>query len=439
MKNNIYPKKGFLIFLLFLISMIAYQFPIFLDVTANKVNSLSDPNRTLLSRLDKPLKVALYSTQQNIIEHVRAVLSLFQKESPHIVLSLHHEPLDTIEKTRLKLKTNHNLLLSYDDQRKAIDIDPTKWNERAFSNLIQYIMRAKEDWAVFISGHNECDPLGSTNQDFSQLRNELKNAGINIASLNLVEINNIPDNTKMLVIADPKIAFLPQETNRILNYVSQGGNLLWLVNPNTTLSLDKLAQHLGISWQAGTILDQKSHAMGTPHPAISIMTKYPAHMVTEQLNTLTVFPWARPLQYEAASKLGWQASPLLVTHASTTLEVHPRKKGQQPPTGPFTIGLALEKKKQRIVVIGNTHFLSNASIHNYGNLALANNLFNWLMGADVLLNTTAKPLVNLSFTQSAFTKTVLQFVFPFCLPLLYLFIGWYTKSSRQQRSLRAVV
>jgi len=144
------------------------------------------------------------------------------------------------------------------------------------------------------------------------------------------------------------------------------------------------------------------------------------------------------LQYEAASKLGWQASPLLVTNASTTLEGHPTKKAQQTPTGPFTIGIALEKNNQRIVVIGNTHFLSNASIHNYGNLQLANNLFNWLMGADFLFNTTKKPIVDLSFTQSAFTQTTLQFVFPFCLPLIYLFIGWHTKRARQQRSCRVL-
>ena len=436
MKRSIHLKGTFLIFSLFLISTIAYRFPLSLDVTANKINSLSESNRTLLSTLDKPLKVELYSTQQNIIEQVQTILSLFQKESTHVVLSLHQEPLNTLDKTRLRLKTNNNLLLTYDDRKRAIDINPSKWNEAAFSKLIQQIIRVKEDWVVFLSGHGERDPLSDANQDLSQLTHELKTTGINIASLNLGEIGSIPGNTKMLVIADPKVAFLPQEINHILNYVNQGGNLLWLVNPNATPRLDKLAKHLGITWQPGTNLDQKSHVMGTPHPAMSILTKYPAHTVTEQLNILTVFPWARPLQYKAASTLGWQASPLLVTNASTTLEVHPTKKAQQTPTGPFTIGIALEKNNQRMIVIGNTHFLSNASIHNYGNLQLASNLFNWLMGADFLLNTTTKPRVDLSFTQSAFTKTTIQFVFPFCLPLVYLLIGWQLKRARRQRSCR---
>ncbi|HXH54736.1 MAG TPA: GldG family protein [Gammaproteobacteria bacterium] len=434
MKSNSNFKNTLLIFFLFLTSVVVYQFPLSLDLTANKINSLSEANRTLLSTLDKPLTVELYSTQQNIIEHVQTILSLFQKESAHIVLNLHHEPMNTRDKSRLRLETNNNLLLTYDDRKKAIDINPSKWNEQAFSNLVQHMIRTKEDWVVFLSGHGECDPLSNANQDLSQLTNKLKTTGINIASLNLGEIGNIPGNTKMLVIADPKIAFLPQETNQILNYVNQGGNLLWLVNPNAVPHLDKLAKHLGITWQPGTIIDQKSHAMGTPHPAISIMTQYPVHTVTEQLNILTVFPRARPLQYEAASKLGWQASPLLVTNASTTLEVYPTKKAQQTPRGPFTIGIALEKNNQRIVVIGNTHFLSNASLHNYGNLQLANNLFTWLMGSDVLVSNGTKPVVDLSFAQSAFTATTTQFIFPFCLPLIYLFIGWQIKRARRQRS-----
>ena len=155
MRSNTHFKGAFLIFCLFLISTIAYQFPLTLDVTANKMNSLSESNRTLLSTLNKPLKVELYSTQQNIIEHVQTILSLFQKENAHIVLNLHHEPLNTLDKTRLRLETNNNLLLTYDDRKKAIDINPSKWNEQAFSNLVQHIIRAKEDWVVFLSGHGE--------------------------------------------------------------------------------------------------------------------------------------------------------------------------------------------------------------------------------------------------------------------------------------------
>lgn len=429
MKKNVKLKSIFFIFTLFCLSAIVYQFPISIDMTANKINSLSESNRTLLSAVDQPLIVELYSTNKNIIEQTKTILSLFQKESTYVTLNLHDKLLDPVDKAQLRLQTHNNLLLMYKDRKKAIDINAEEWNAQIFSNLIQHMVRGIDDWVVFLSGHGECEPFGKENRDLSQLTTALKTTGINVASLNLGEISRIPDNTKMLVIADPKIAFLPEETHHILNYVREGGNLLWLLNPNTTPHLDELAQELGIRWQSGTLLDQKSHAMGTPHPAISILRTYPNHAITQPLKMLTVFPWARALQVEEPSKLGWQRLPLLITHESATQENKTIK-------GPFTIGIALEKNNQRIVAIGNTTFLSNASIHNYGNLALAHNLFNWLITTDFLLNTSikpAQPLVDLSFTESIFTKTTLQFIFPFCLPFLYLLIGWQTQRLRHRR------
>ena len=384
MKKKYPTRKQCFIFFLFLTCAIAYHFPRSLDVTAHKINSLSKPHERLVSRLDKPLKVELYGSEPNIIEHVKTILSLFQKESHHIILSLHHEPLNPLEKRRLRLKTNHHLLLTYDDRQKAIDINPATWNEQAFANLLHQMIRATEAWAVFLSGHGECDPLSHATEDLGQLTTALKTTGINIALLNLGEIGTIPDNTKMLVIADPKIDFLPEETTEILNYLNRGGNLLWLVNPDATPHLEKIAQDLGIRWQPGTLLDERSQGTSSHPPTLNIMRQYPTHPITESLNMLTVFPWARSLQYEAAAKTTWQASPLLVTHASTRREASPNPKSQPTPQGPFTLGIALERKKQRVVAIGSTHFLSNARIHHYGNWQLANNLFNWLMGADEL-------------------------------------------------------
>jgi len=103
--------------------------------------------------------------------------------------------------------------------------------------------------------------------------------------------------------------------------------------------------------------------------------------------------------------------------------------------GPFTIGAALTKGTQRIVLIGNGHFLSNASIQNYGNLLFANNLFNWLGEADLLLNLPSKPAIDLSLTQTPFVAMTIQYVFPYLLPSLYLLVGWQLKRNRSKRFL----
>lgn len=57
--------------------------------------------------------------------------------------------------------------------------------------------------------------------------------------------------------------------------------------------------------------------------------------------------------------------------------------------GPVNIASAFERsvndREQRIVVIGNGHFLSNTFLGNAGNLALGIGLLNWLSGSDRLV------------------------------------------------------
>jgi ABC-type uncharacterized transport system involved in gliding motility auxiliary subunit len=409
------------------ISCLAYQHPVTFDATHNKNNSLSAGNIALLSKLDKPLSIELFTLDKSIAEQIQTIIIQFQEKNKNILFHVNTTPLSPQEKSNLGLHSNHHLLLTYGDRKKTMDVNILKWNQQVFSNLLQQIIQDKEPWVVFLSGHGEQDPFLQENRNLNILTTELKNKGIKIAAINLSETGVIPDNTQTLVIADNRTALLPYETNQISTYLNRGGNLLWLVNPNTTHGLEKLVESLGITWIEGTIFDYQAHTMGTPDPAISIITQYPSHPITHQLNMLTVFPWSTPFEYSKALTLGWKVTPLLNTNAKTII------KNEQNLQGPFTIGAAFTKGNQRVVVIGNGHFLSNSAIHHYGNLTLANNIFNWLNNTDVLLTANYKPAIDLAFTQNIWTKITIQYLFPYGLSLIYLFIAWHTKRSRRQK------
>jgi hypothetical protein len=416
--------------LLIFLSYLGYRYPLTFDATNLKNNTLTDSSKNLLSQLDKPLSMELVSPDLNIANQVRTTVALFQKENPKITLKVHQTALSPQEKKAFSLQTNHTLLLTYGERKKVFDLDMPQLNEPILANLIYQVLRNKEEWTVFLSGHGEQDPCGSENRHFGQLTTDLKKKGISIATINSGEVGGLPDNTKILVIADNQEPFLPKEMDHILQYLDKGGNLLWMANPDSKHGLEKLALALGIQWQNGTILDPKAHAMGTPHPAISVIMHYTAHPITRALEGFTVFPWSRPLDYTQAAKKGWEAQPFLTTPATTTLE-----QGDKKLLGPFTIGVTLQKDKQRVVVIGNSHFLSNSTIHNYGNLALANNIFNWLSETDVLLGpTTLKLAIDLAFTDTPFIHISREYLFPYLLPLVYLSIAWYTRRSRYQKS-----
>ncbi len=413
---------------IFLLALLGYQHPIEFDVTENKTNSLSKNSREILSKLSEPLKVDFFTADRNMQRSVSSIIELFQKENKNINFDVHYTALDPQEKLKLGIQTNHNLVLTYENRKKAIDLNLAKWNELVFSNLIYQILQEKEQWIIFLSGHGELNPVGVENQNLSLLTTELKSKGLKVAALNLGDIGIIPDNTQLLIIAAPKTAYLSQEMSQIMTYLKHGGHLLWLYNPNAPAGFEPLAKALGIQIQTKTIIDPKSHQMGTPHPAMTIINRYPAHPITETLESLTVFPFAAPI-IATENDMGYEIKPLLTTNNATHLE------GKAGARQSFTIGVTLTKGAQRIVVLGNSHFLSNAHLQSYGNLTLATRLFDWLNENEPFMIQDRHPTVDPSFTQNVFTKVTLQILFPYVCSLGYLLIGWYIKRNRYKKYL----
>jgi len=417
-------KKTLIFGTLFFLSALIYRFPLYFDISHNKNNSLHASSVELLSKIDKPFSIELYSPNHNIHDQVQTIVSLFQKENKHIAYQGQFKTIPPAEKAKLGLQSSHTLSLTFEGRRKAIDLKPNQWSEESLAKLIYQMMLGKEQWVVFLTGHGEQDPFGEESRHLSFLTAELQSQGMKVANLDLKITGIIPDNTTLLVIADNQTLFLPKEVSQILDYLKRGGNFLWLKNGGTSKQLEKLESALKIRWMQGTIQDPKAHALGTPHPAISLINQYPEHPITKALDSLSVFPWAAALQVK---ELGnpYQVKPILVTNASTFLEEEGKRID-----GPFTLGAALTKGEQRILLIGNGHFLSNSIIKNYGNLALASHIFNWLNETQGLIIPPPKSALDLNFTKTPFVTVSIHYLFPYLLPLGYLLLGWNLKRRR---------
>ena len=114
--------------------------------------------------------------------------------------------------------------------------------------------------------------------------------------------------------------------------------------------------------------------------------------------------------------------------------------------GPLDIGFVFtrqENKKestgdgaggdQRVIVIGDSDFLSNAYLGNGGNIDLGLNLFNWLNHDDQFIAITARTASDVNLELSKLAQTVIAFGFLFGLPLIMLGSGvgiWWRRRNR---------
>ena len=76
------------------------------------------------------------------------------------------------------------------------------------------------------------------------------------------------------------------------------------------------------------------------------------------------------------------------------------------------------RTQQRIVVLGDGDFLSNAYLGNGGNLNLGMNIMNWLSHDDALIAIPVKTAPDLNLTLSPMQSGIIAVIFLFGIPLL---------------------
>jgi ABC-type uncharacterized transport system involved in gliding motility auxiliary subunit len=107
--------------------------------------------------------------------------------------------------------------------------------------------------------------------------------------------------------------------------------------------------------------------------------------------------------------------------------------------GPLDIALAGARPhpsgrgEQRIVVFGDSDFLSNAYLGLGANRALASAAFHWVSGDDEVLNVPVVMAQDLDYDPNQIARAVIALGAPIILPLALLAFGLLRWRARRQR------
>ncbi len=411
------------------------------DWSAGARNTLSEASQQMLARLDSPLRITSFAPENPLLRQgIREVIERYQRYKSDLELHFVNPEQHPEQVRQLGITLSGELLLEYQGRSETL----RQITEQALSNAIQRLAQRQTHWLVPVTGHGERNLAGAANYDLGDFGKELKRKGFQLQPLDIVTAAEIPANTSLLIIASPRVAYLPSEVEQISDFVAQGGNLLWLSDPGGQHGLEPLAKELGIGFLPGTIVDANAGALKIQNPAVAIVPKYPQHPATQGFELLTIYPHAAAIRISSSQ---WQAIPLLTTLSRSWNETGTIKGevsrdpalGEQ--AGPLHIGVALTREiadknvahQQRILVIGDGDFLSNAYLGNGGNLNLGLNLIRWLTREDRLLNIPAKTAPDLSLNLSHTATLIIGFGFLMVLPLGLIASGaiiWWRRRRR---------
>lgn len=438
-----------------LLAWLSTQYSARFDWTASHRHTLSEASRKVLDLLHEPVTITAYAAEnQQVREPVRDLVSRYSQYKKDLVLQFVNPDTQPEKVRQLGIKVDGEMVIGYQGRTEKIQ-EP---GETSLTNALQRLATANERRIVFLEGHGERSPEGRANHDLQQFADELKRKGIGISMINLAAMPAIPDNTDVLVVAGPRTNLLPGELKLVEDYVGRGGNLWWLADPGELHGLAPLAERLGIRFLPGTVVDASTQLLGIDDPTFALVADYPPHPVTQGFEQMTMYPSAVALVQ--TEKSDYEKAPLLKTLQRSWTEIGPIEgkiafdaaKGER--QGPLDLAYAITRPvsppagdqaaagkapasdaaktptEQRIIVVGDGDFLSNAYLGNGGNLELGVNMIQWLSGGDALINIPARMTPDRTLQLSSIASGLIAVGFLFLLPMLLIGTGawiWFKR------------
>lgn len=421
--------------LIVVLAGVGMLFPLQKDITANTRNSLSPATTRLLDTLPEPVRITAYIKKGLALRlQIGQLLDRYRQHKANLDYQF-IDPDSQPELTReLDIGDQGAVIVEYQGRSEKIAF----LDESTLTNALLHLGNNQQRWVSFLTGHGERSAQGVANFDLGRFSKELARRNITAVDLNLATVLVIPENSSLLVITAPSVAFLPGEIELIKQYLQQGGNLLLTTDPGNS-RLSNLLDYLGIRQLDGAISDNGGKLYGLNDPSFVIATAYPDHAITRGLQLITVYPGAAAL---TAGKTGdFKAQVVLESSDITWLEEGPMQDAiafdKLERKGPFPFGHALtrtvNKIEQRIIVLGDSDFLSNTYLDNVGNLDMGVRLINWLIHDDRFIDIPAKVPTDKNLQLSSVAVSLMGFGFLLGLPALLLASGTWVWFSRWRR------
>lgn len=370
---------------LLMVTILANRSFVNFDMTANNQHTLLSQSVQTIDLFEGPVNVEVFINphdQQRAV--VEELLSKYHDQKEDFVVQFTDPAMDPSRMRDLNVAPGGEVFFSHQNHTQRI----SQVSELAVTTALQRLARGDQRVAYFVTGHGERAPTSRNNADLGVFADQLSDSGVQIKTINLTNTDEIDDDG-LLVIASPIQRYLPIETAKLLDYVSRGGNLLWLSEPASADGLKAIELELGVRRLPGVVVDLAAQQLNVERPDFAIADSYSPHIATQGFTSVTLFPQASGMDLQPNRE--WRATALVQSGQQAWTETGPLSgeiafgDDERELAGPFPLILALERERgdhtqpttQRVIIAGDGDFLADAWLGNGGNRDLGNRLFNW--------------------------------------------------------------
>ena len=423
------------------VNYIAVKKPKSWDLTKDKIFTLSDQTTGVLKGLKDEVKVqAFYAPADPEYGEMDQRLRQYKAETDKLVVELLDPTKHLAEVKQLNISQTGPRVIVRSGAKEARAKETT---EEALTNAIAEVTRGASKKIYFTKGHGEHSLTDATERGMKLFVDNVKSEGFQTDEITLAENKEMPKDAQAVVVAGPVAMLSAGEASLLQKWVDgAGGKVIVLVDPTVITGLEGAFAAWGIKVGADEVIDPDAQ-----NPEYAIAQQYTEHPITTPRSSAfqlaTIFPLARSVSKAATPPPGWtdvelaRTGPRAWGETSVITDGKVRFDEGQDLKGPVPLAVAAThgsgESESRVVVVGNSAFVSNGFFRLSGNKDFALNALSWVAHEEAKISIRPKTRqANHLFLSAEQKHTMTLFAFDL-LPFSLLFAGllvWQTRKSR---------
>ncbi|MDD5671840.1 MAG: Gldg family protein [Candidatus Omnitrophica bacterium] len=372
------------------------------DMTPQKIYSLAAPTVDLLTKLKRaPVEVIAFYPSN---EPYRGDFEIFLKACQLRHGQFRYEFYDPNRRPQMakqwRVQELYTVIVRYRDRQERV-IFP---NEATFSSALLRLLNPKDIAVGFLSEKEDDEKIAEGPEGFRLLREALTHNHLPVTRIGLRELKErkVPEECQVIVIAAPQTTWSAEDLGRLKEFFDEGRGLLFLIDPmdpGTGGTFKEFMKGYGVLLGEDVVIDKMSRAVGGDF-LVPIVEQYSrTHPATAHFDIPTFYPVARSVtpSIEVPGDLSVAAIAFTGSNSWAETKLAELEKGNavfESDTdypGPIPIAVAVEKKRElnerslddvseagRMIVIGDSDFLTNTYLRLSGNEMFIMTAVRWL-------------------------------------------------------------
>ena len=393
--------SGIFLAILVLVFLIVARHNRRFDFTRDRVHSVSKETLEVLGRMSAGEIVlhAFFAEEDPARRNLSILLKEIATHHPRFHYEFYDPDRSPSEARKYRIDSYQTILIEYRKHEERIQ----NFTEEALTNALLRLAHPQRQTLCFTTGHGELALSDTERTGLSDWKQVLNNYQYETREIQLLA-GGIPPDCDSVIVAGPHYELLPKELELLQKYPEGGKGLFLLIDPmdpGTGGSFNELVKPFGLTLGENVVVDKISRAFGGDY-LVPLITQYAEHPITQKFRVATFLPIARTVRKLSDIPLGLKVTELAKTSpgswAETDLQRLENGEAELDPekdlVGPVSVAVASELqealKGARVVVVGDSDFVTNAHLKVSGNKDFSLNILQWLVKDDRWIAIRAK-------------------------------------------------